>query len=992
MDRDNYYIILELPFYPPEENTDIIKKQIEKKRNEWSRQAEKAFGKVKNYNKYIEQLSDIKKVMGDAELRKKEYEAAAEIKFSAMMVSMNVMALKGYLFESEVKHLAETNMLSFEVVKQRCGNIEIRKDEVGGKRIKIKKEWQTTYGTGEKYLEALGKKTVYDFLDSDGTFQGIQSFPAARLFTMAKDKYKTYKKNDAESSAGKKLCGFCEIIFKDDHEKAKYDTYERAVSIQQVFKLIIDVVGKRKVLADAQAQSFIEKIIELGEEESDAKSYILGFCEDNGIAWTGRGLNKKIEVCPLCHKLIDVTNDPKNCPVCGKPLYQKCPKCQTENKITVSRCSKCGLDFSNLQKASALCMSALIAIKTLNFELAEDFLSEAKKLWPSLTDITVAESELARQKKRGDKLAKTLQDYISKRRFYTANAELSKIRQVFPEYKDELIIRKISSGISNAKQYMEAAQKANDRNDIINKLMRAFEACQDYPGVLDAMNQYPPKPPVQLQITKDDLGKSNYLRWKLSEQEPYISFIIVKKRDAIPYNVNDGEQLAEISGFSFTDAVQEPGIAWYYGVFSKRGEIYSKGVFSEKPVMNLFDVDNVTLIAGDSSVQVEWGQRPKGAQIEVWRKEKMSPEKPGIGKQVMNLSANGFSDLKLLNDKIYGYTIFAKYNICGSFIYSKGVKIQGIPTVPPHAVEYIMVKQTETKNQFKIEWDEQENGDVQFYYSKKKIAWQRGEKIALGDISKDCSRLAVEKRSDDSGFFTMNADQIYYLIAATVKNETAIIGAMTCVSNKVAVKIENTKLSAGKLHVILRWPEEADRLLLLYRFDHFVSSLEESGSVRKSFKKGQYQLTSSLVIEPVEEKDYYISVFAETRFGDEAGYSLGSNILFRNSRKQEFTFNIRSKRPFSGKSAVIQIRAQEQVFSLPKILVVACNGYPPAFKHSGETIAVIEEQKNVKNVYEYALPLSGVGKDTYIKLFFENEADEKNSELNMEMNTNLKIK
>lgn len=35
--RDNYYILLELPFNPPEKNTEVIQKAIEKKRQQWSK-------------------------------------------------------------------------------------------------------------------------------------------------------------------------------------------------------------------------------------------------------------------------------------------------------------------------------------------------------------------------------------------------------------------------------------------------------------------------------------------------------------------------------------------------------------------------------------------------------------------------------------------------------------------------------------------------------------------------------------------------------------------------------------------------------------------------------------------------------------------------------------------------------------------------------------------------------------------------------------------
>ena len=45
-DRENYYILLELPFNPPEQNAEVIQKAIEKKRQQWSKDQLVAFKKA----------------------------------------------------------------------------------------------------------------------------------------------------------------------------------------------------------------------------------------------------------------------------------------------------------------------------------------------------------------------------------------------------------------------------------------------------------------------------------------------------------------------------------------------------------------------------------------------------------------------------------------------------------------------------------------------------------------------------------------------------------------------------------------------------------------------------------------------------------------------------------------------------------------------------------------------------------------------------------
>ncbi len=75
MDRENYYLLLELSVDPPEQDTKVIAAAVREKQAEWSRNRNHPT-KSMQAKRYIGMLPDIKRIMIDPKLRKQEAEAA----------------------------------------------------------------------------------------------------------------------------------------------------------------------------------------------------------------------------------------------------------------------------------------------------------------------------------------------------------------------------------------------------------------------------------------------------------------------------------------------------------------------------------------------------------------------------------------------------------------------------------------------------------------------------------------------------------------------------------------------------------------------------------------------------------------------------------------------------------------------------------------------------------------------------------------------------
>lgn len=72
---ENYFILLELPFDPPENDTKKIEAAIAKKQSLWTRDLINPAKKPKA-SRYLAQLNNIKRVMLNPDTRKEEAEKA----------------------------------------------------------------------------------------------------------------------------------------------------------------------------------------------------------------------------------------------------------------------------------------------------------------------------------------------------------------------------------------------------------------------------------------------------------------------------------------------------------------------------------------------------------------------------------------------------------------------------------------------------------------------------------------------------------------------------------------------------------------------------------------------------------------------------------------------------------------------------------------------------------------------------------------------------
>lgn len=411
--EESYFLLLELPFDPPESNTEKINDAIAKKRAQWSMEKNKPNNQGKAAQRNLEKLEDIKKVMLDPAARQREADKA-KAKRNEMEKNLEDR-LELYRAKGDELSPQELKMLS-----KQYGPFGFTEDEIKrGFAKKTRKQekidvssvlGQSQAGQVERQMTALGipEKTLYDFLNLS------QNSSCSKLCACAKEKTNLYLakgEKNAKGDSEQALCGLCMTIFKDESSKQKYDNY---VNITRYYKCngFIDemAMSEQKRISPKVKDALVGKLVETYHIGiSDAIDYLKNYCEYKGYA-----LAEDKVVCGLC----GAENVPgaTSCVKCGKPLVITCPSCGSQNNNSAKVCAKCGFDLTQMEKATELLRQAKQKYAEKALSEAEKLLKEAKAFWPNHADILALEKTIQDERKQVAEIVAAIMKDIQEKR------------------------------------------------------------------------------------------------------------------------------------------------------------------------------------------------------------------------------------------------------------------------------------------------------------------------------------------------------------------------------------------------------------------------------------------------------------------------------------------------------------------------------------------------------------------------------------------------
>lgn len=302
MARDNYYIVLELPFDPPEEDQDVIEERIRKKSRYWSKYAEDPnLGMM--CNKYLNMVPEIRSVMGNPMKRKAEAREAARMTYAKIEKQLRIISKRGYLYVSEIKALANACKVEEALVRKVCTVKIVEEEERTVERNPVlsdipeseRPRFADRYDQAKPYLEALSKKDYYDFLNYTGNMVRLKEMPAKRLYELTNKREVRNAKHTAEESATEKLNKMCKDTFSSEEGKKDYDRYLLWNEIGEIFSQIKMATKVRKVLTKEQGMEAIRQMVEIQGDKEFCTSLLASYCNRYAVVWEGRQDTEKKE-------------------------------------------------------------------------------------------------------------------------------------------------------------------------------------------------------------------------------------------------------------------------------------------------------------------------------------------------------------------------------------------------------------------------------------------------------------------------------------------------------------------------------------------------------------------------------------------------------------------------------------------------------------------------------------------------------------------------
>lgn len=1002
---DNWYIVLELEFDPPVEDEKIIAERIDERAKFWSANYND-FKMGAQYRAWHQSIPQIKKDMiGPDNIRKQLAADACMLVYGPLDKHLRTIARKGSITADEGYKLSKRHKISVDVVKRRAMQLGIKWDASGGakdyqaiydKYYKTKPQNAAAFDVLKPMLAAFNVDNLYDFLYAGTKTQKASSLSCDKLLQKAKEKKKNeFYKHDAISGTGSKLCGQCELVFKDESSKAVYDRYleyTRRKAILDDAKSIADITGE---LRPEQWDEYVGQLTQVFKDRKLAEEVLIAFCKVERIPYNAAVAEKStanIKVC-RCGYINDVSDGRKLCSYCGLELVIKCPKCGTENDANIKVC-KCGFNFENIDRALALCEQAEHAIDSLDFEVANAYISEASRYWPNSSKVQALKDRLIEIQQRTSKEVEKMRSAIKEKRYWEARSRYKNIQKLFLGYSDAAMEQEINQAINKAQDLINKAKTAKLEKDILELCAQAYEFCSDLPGIKELM---PAPPPVTgLSVKGNPITRTNIISW-VTFNDKSIRYIVVRSTNGWIQNIADGDVIFRGSVSSYSDKDIEPGVVYYYNVFAERAGVYSQGARGDiKEVVNLFEINNVSVAAADSSLNIMWDKLPKNATAEIYEVSSNASER---------LIATSRSDCYLIsglkNGTTYRYHVVLSYIVNGKKSVTKGVFVSGVPESPPQPIDTLRVKPS-YDDTFEAIWFQNGSDDVRLFCSTQKPKYNVGDIVSLAKLEQEMRPLQQYplspatsrnlKPNERGVSFRYSGTELLYIVAVVVKFQSAVFGSLARACKGGTVNIRTVKPINGKIYIYIDAPGEASGFVVLYRFDQFPSDISDVKTIRKYIPMKQYQLDSAIVLDTLEPKKYYFSIFAEFRRDGEKDYSHGSNYLFDNSPKENITYSITvNKKLFGESSVILEFEAENTEFDLPAIDVMSAVGNTPIFKSSAKLFYTIPAQ-HVYGSLKVTIPLpKGMEKDTYIKAFFKDEKAQERNQLRLKLKSKYKI-
>lgn len=629
-------------------------------------------------------------------------------------------------------------------------------------------------------LKALcGPKNLYEFL---GVRQNASPAEiATRIDEIAKRVSEDPHKTDPIVSAKKALSDLSRSILKDPAKRKSYDKALANASFTPIAEMIRNLKAGATFMSSQVFKKLIDEATQRGIPLEKAKFLIYKTADSIQFPIASDDMTDNMVQCRFCGALNE--KGAANCRSCGMPIVVICPNCGKPSKGDELACTQCGFGFSDMMRAPEYVKQAEAAIASLDYASATECIKKLETVWkthPQLALLKRKCGEIEQQSKANLELVKEL---CKKKLYYKARAAIASMG-ASPQITQ--VRTEIDNAIELAEKQIIAVGQIQDPNSRIDKYLQVLSVCADCEKAKVAIESNPPTAPTAL--VSEKLGSSIRIKWnKLNSQ--FIEYRIIRKEGGRPTSIKDGVHLSDTSNSQFDDTGVTPGVSYFYAIYSKCGEIFSKtGLVSEKPSLVVCDIDMKSLSYDIQEKSIGFNMAmPKNAKaIEIYRD----------GLLVKTIYGSSYMDAGLTPDQEYQYRFVVVFEDSASSSHkSNGVSLKLKPMAPPKPVS---LKIEDGDKDAKLSWTIPSKGTLSIFVSEKPLPYHTNDIVNL-----DVIKLPKLNITGTSCTVTKNFSGERFYLPLTIQGNIAVVGDIVRLVS--IVKPSDVKFDRNEGFVMVRW-------------------------------------------------------------------------------------------------------------------------------------------------------------------------------------------
>lgn len=887
--------------------------------------------------------------------------------------------------KSKIEKLAKNNKVTVELIIKKF-DIKLVPEKSGkNSQSKIEKlikpKCYDNIGSNKDYLARLGKADLYEFINYDGNIStdSLRIKSPSELSRLASELRSRFTDNDDVSSAGKKMVALCTEIFKDADSKKDYDYYLfEYMKINPILRLVKDSAQDSKLEMD-QGEIVIEELNKILKDEGRSRRLLRGYCEEKKIIWI-ESRHGNSTFCWACG--LKINPGDKLCGHCRAEQFKICKECGSKSRGDSANCTNCGEKFGNSRKAFEYCDLAIKELNLLNFDVAAHFLEEAEKEDASLNKIKEVNEKYHKLSEEIGEKVKEIEKCKNNKEFFKARKLLNDITRMYPGYENEALRSVIEGTIESVRAKFDLISSPDiEENELLEGCSYIKRICRDYPGIDELIVKIPVDRPENIKVDIRNNQKMNIISWEYKKSLETVEFKVVRKEQSKPKDSEDGTVIGIFSGTSCTDSSPRPGKEYYYAIFALRGIAESEPLYVNSPIVNMYDIEDVSVSTGDGFVAFKW-KNPYKQTVKVYRKSGMIPKDAKAGEEIEGVTQTEICDRTVTNGEQYGYLICTEIVIGNKEYFSEGIRQLVVAEVPPREVCYLSARMQSSNNQkFELEYDDDIKDKIEFYLSTNILKWQQGASVIRKELLRNASLADVKIIDEGVGILRIGKEEEYYLTAVTVRKNLCVIGAHVLVTNRQLFCIKELKRVHDSLEIFInKWPDECSVLRVVYSRERFPKSYNDKQAENILVRKNEYIRNGALSISNLKEGNYYISVYG--KLSGDAGYSSPVSVVCSNEKKCVVTYEIKVKRNLLRKIAGVTLEfLSDSEFELPRMSVRKKNSYMPTNITSGKEVFITSavREKAKKHVVDLGCDFM---ENDYINVFLLDIKDEERYELN----------